>query len=108
VNKRSNLRSRLAEATAQIDMTSWPAPVVRLYLGQMTPGAVLAAADDADAGVKRRQVCEANFFLGEIALQQGTKEEAARLFRLATTDCPKGRSTWTGAANELKALGITP
>jgi lipoprotein NlpI len=108
VNKRSKLRSRLAEATGQIDMTSWPAPVVRLYLGQMTPGAVLAAADDADAGVKRRRVCEANFFLGELALQQGTKEEASRLFQLAATDCPKGRSAWTGAANELKALGITP
>jgi lipoprotein NlpI len=107
-NKRSNLRSRLAEATAQIDMTKWPAPVIRLYLGQMTPGAVLAAADDADADVGKRRVCEANFFLGELALQQGTKEEASRLFRLATTDCPKGRSAWTGAVGELKALGMTP
>jgi lipoprotein NlpI len=106
VNKRSNLKSRLAEAAAQIDMTKWPAPVIRLYLGQMTPGAALAAADDVD--VKRRRVCEANFFLGELALQQGTKEEASRLFRLATTDCPKNRSAWTGAAGELKGLGITP
>jgi lipoprotein NlpI len=108
VNKRSNLRSRLVEATGQIDMTKWPAPVVRLFLGQMTAGAVLAAADDADADVKRRRVCEANFFLGELALQQGTKEAATRLFQLATTDCPKGRSAWTGAAGELKTLGITP
>ena len=36
LNKRSNLRSRLAEATAQLDMTKWPAPVIRLFLGQMT------------------------------------------------------------------------
>jgi lipoprotein NlpI len=108
LNKRSNLRSRLAEATAQLDMTKWPAPVIRLFLGQMTPGAVLAAADDADANVKKRQVCDANFFGGELALQQGKKEDASRLFRLATTDCPKGRSAWTGAVGELKALGITP
>jgi lipoprotein NlpI len=108
VNKRANLRSRLAEATAQLDMTKWPAPVIRLFLGQLTPGAVLAAADDADANVKRRQVCDANFFVGELALQQGKKEEASRLFRLATTDCPRARSAWTGAVGELKALGITP
>ena len=109
VNKRSNLRSRLAEATAQLDMTKWRAPVVRLFLGQMTPGAVVAAAaNDADADVKRRQACDSNFFIGELALQQGTKEEASRLFRIATTDCPIGRSARTGAAGELKALGVTP
>jgi lipoprotein NlpI len=108
VNKRSNLRSRLAEATAQLDMTKWPAPVIRLFLGQMTPGAVLAAADDTDADVKRRRVCDSNLFIGELALQQGTKEEAARLFRIAATDCPKDRSARDGALGELKALRITP
>jgi lipoprotein NlpI len=108
VNKRSNLRSRLAEATAQLDMTKWPAPVIRLFLGQMTPGAALAAADDPDADLRRRRVCDANFFLGELALQQGTKEEASRLFRIAATDCPRGRGAWAGANGELKALGITP
>jgi len=33
-NRRSNLPSRLAEATKQIDATKWPAAVMRLYLGQ--------------------------------------------------------------------------
>jgi hypothetical protein len=28
VNKRSNLRSRIEQAVAQIDMTNWPAPVI--------------------------------------------------------------------------------
>lgn len=108
VNKRSNLPSRLAQAMTQVDMTKWPAPVIRLYLGQMTPGAVFAAADDPDADVKSRRVCDANFFIGELALQQGTKEEASRLFRSAATDCPKDRTARTGANAELKALGITP
>jgi lipoprotein NlpI len=53
VNKRSNLPSRLAEATKQIEMTKWPAPVIRLYLGQLTPEAVLAAADDPDLSTKK-------------------------------------------------------
>jgi lipoprotein NlpI len=108
VTKRSNLPSRLAQAMTQIDMAKWPAPVVRLYLGQLTPGAVLAAADDPDADTKRRRACDANFFIGELALQQGTKEEASRLFRLAAADCPKDRTARDGADAELKALGIAP
>jgi len=108
VSKRSNLPSRLAQAMTQIDMTKWPAPVIRLYLGQMTSGAVLAAADDPDAEVKRLRTCDANFFIGELALQQGTKDEASRLFRLAAATCPAGRTTADATNAELKALGITP
>src|ERR1700731_342889 len=54
--------------------TKWPAPVIRLYLGQTTSAAVLAAADDPAADVKQRRLCDANFFIGELALQQGSKE----------------------------------
>jgi lipoprotein NlpI len=89
-------------------MAKWPAPVIRLFLGQSTSGAVLAAADDPDADTKKGLVCDANFFMGELALQQGTKEEAARLFRLAAADCPRHKVARTGAVGELKALGMTP
>src|SRR5262249_3331617 len=52
VNRRGNQPSGLAEATKQLeakqlDMTKWPGPLIRLYLGQGTPEAVLAAADDS-------------------------------------------------------------
>ena len=104
VNKRSNLPSRLAQAMMQIDMTKWPGPVIRLYLGQLTPAAVLAAADDPDANTKRGQVCEANFYSGEAALQQGATKEAARLFRLAAVGCPKSFVEYSAANTELKAL----
>jgi lipoprotein NlpI len=107
-NKRSKLPSRLEAATTQVDMTRWPAPVIRFFLGQLTPGAVLAAADDTDAEVKNAQICDANFFTGELALQQGTKDEAARLFRMAAANCPRGRVARIGANAELKALGMTP
>jgi tetratricopeptide (TPR) repeat protein len=108
VNKRSELPSRLAEATAQIDMTKWPASVIRLYLGQMTPEAVLAAAADRDASKQKRQVCEANFFSGELALRQGSKDEATRLFRIAEEGCPKDSFQLIAANDELKALGAQP
>jgi lipoprotein NlpI len=107
-NKRSKLPSRLAEDATQIDMTKWPAPVIRLYLGQMTPEAVLAAAADPDASKQKSQVCEANFFSGELALQQGRKDEATRLFRIADEGCPKDSFQLTAANDELKALGAQP
>ena len=106
VGQRSNVPSRLSQLISKIDMTKWPAPVIRLYLGQMTPEAVLAAAaDDADSTTKKGQVCEANFYSGELALQKGTKEDATRLFGLAAADCPKGFIEWSAANAELKALG---
>lgn len=103
---RGNLASRLREAVRQIDMTKWPAPVIRLFLGQETPAAVLAAADDPDSETRKGQICEANFYSGEWALQRGSKDEAVRLFRLAAADCPQEDFVEGPAANaELNALG---
>ena len=105
IDKRTDQASRLSQAISHIDMTKWPAPVVRLFLGQMTPADLLAAADDPDAETRKGQVCEANFYIGEFALQQGDKEEAARLFRLAAADCPREFVEGPSARSELAALG---
>ena len=89
-------------------MSKWPAPVLRMFLGETAPEAVLAAADDANPRVQKGQLCEANFFTGELALQRGSKEEAARLFNVVVADCPKNFIEWSAAKAELKALGIIP
>jgi tetratricopeptide (TPR) repeat protein len=107
-NKRSNLPSHLADAVTQIDMTKWPAPVIRLYLGSLTAAELLAAAQNADVKTMNGQVCEANFYTGELALLQGAKEEAAGLFERAAIDCPKDFIEWPAARAELKALGQSP
>jgi lipoprotein NlpI len=108
VGARNGVASRLPQAIAQIDMTVWPAPVIRLFLGQTTPAAVLAAADSPKPKTKQGQVCEADFYSGELALRQDAKDEAARLFRLAASDCPKDFPEWLAANAELKALGAAP
>jgi tetratricopeptide (TPR) repeat protein len=108
VGQRSNVPSHLAEGTATIDMTAWPAPVIRMFLGQMPPDAVLAAADDPDVKKKIGQVCEANFFGGEMALRKGAKDEATRLFRLAAAGCPEDFIEYDAANAELKALVANP
>ena len=100
--------SRLPEAVATLDMTKWPAPIVRLYLGQMTPAAVLAALDDAGSQTKIRQTCEVNFYAGELAKLKGATEEGLRQIRLAADQCPLTFLEWHAATAELKALGSTP
>jgi tetratricopeptide (TPR) repeat protein len=107
VDKRGDRPSELVQAATQIDMSVWPAPVIRLYLGQSTPAQVLAAADNPDGNTRKGQVCEANFYIGELKLQQGDKAEAARLFHLAAADCPKSYIESAAATAELKALGQT-
>ena len=89
-------------------MSVWPAPVIQLFMDQMTPAAVLAAADNPDATKKKGQVCVANFYSGELALTKGQKDEATRLFRLAASDCPHHLNEWDAANAELKALGVAP
>jgi len=106
VGQRSNVPSQLLQATAQINMTAWPAPVIRMFLGQTTPASVLAAAESADGKAKKGEVCEANFYSGEYALRKGTKEDAARLFKLAASECPRDFLEWNAANAELKTLGV--
>ena len=108
VSQRNNLPSRLPQTSSQLDVKAWPAPVVRLVMGQMTPSALLAAADDPNATTKKGQVCEANFYIGELSLMEGAKDEAARLFRLTASDCPRDFAEWHAANAELKALGAAP
>ncbi len=108
VDKRSNVPSRLTQTTAKLDLTQWPVPIIRLYLGQASPTDVLAAANSPDDLIKINQVCEANFYTGEYLLLQGDKDEAARLFRAAAIGCPKGYPELPAARAELSALGQSP
>jgi hypothetical protein len=69
---------------------------------------VLAAADDPDTSTKTRQVCEADFFIGESALQRSAKDEAVHQFQHAAADCAKNVN-WLALINdELKTLDAQP
>jgi lipoprotein NlpI len=99
----------LAQSISNIDMTVWPAPVIQLFLGRLTPAAVLVAAEEADADKKKGLVCEANFYGGELGLRQkGSIDEAIHQLRLAATECPPNFTESLAAKAELKALGVTP
>jgi lipoprotein NlpI len=108
LGQRSRLPSQMAKATAKVDRGAWPAPIIKLFLGELTTEATLAAADHADPTTRRGQACEVNFYTAEIALLGGAKPEATRLFELAVRDCPKTWIEFEAANVELKSLAAAP
>jgi tetratricopeptide (TPR) repeat protein len=102
--RQANAASILAQAALQIDMTTWPAPVVMFFLGESTQAALLASAKDSDPKRSRERLCEVNFFAGQLALQRRSKEEAKHSFQIAVRDCPRISLEMGAATAELKAL----
>ena len=105
IQARSGIPSHLAEDVSHVDMTKWPAPVIKLLLGQMAGRAVLAAATDPDTAIQMGQVCEANFYIGQLEMLKNSRREAERWFRLAALGCPQDFVEGPAARAELRALG---
>ena len=91
------------------DTPDYPAALLALGKAQYAQreydqaAATLAKISPAD-----RRALEANFYIGELSLTKGLKDEATRLFRLAASDCPHDFNEWDAANAELKALGVVP
>jgi lipoprotein NlpI len=102
--RRNNAPSHLPEAVKKLDMTVWPAPVIRHFLGELNAEQTFGAAFDTDAKIKLSQTCEANFYSGEFALLKKDKKEAQRLLKLAANDCPASFVESTAAIAELIQL----
>jgi lipoprotein NlpI len=98
---RNNAPGHLTATAKQLDMTVWPGPVVRQFLGELNAAQTLAAANDNNPKTKLAQTCEANFYGGEFALLKKKKSEALPLLRLAARDCPRGFIESTAAIAEL-------
>jgi lipoprotein NlpI len=102
--RRINAPSHLAEAAKKLDMTAWPAPLIRESLGEFTAEQTFGAAFDADPQTKASQTCEANFYSGELALLKKNKKEAQRLLKVAADTCPPSFIESTAALAELITL----
>jgi lipoprotein NlpI len=74
---------------------------------RLTPAAVLATANSSGKEAKESRVCQANFNIGELDLQQGANAGATALFQAAAAGCPKNYTDYAAIA-ELKALGASP
>ena len=99
---------QLARAAAAADLSKWPGPVGKLYLGQMTAEEVLmTAASSGTDREKKWQVCEANYFTGEDALFHQQRATALARLKAARDGCPKGEMGYGAALAELKRLGAS-
>ena len=85
-----NDSNELLRASKAVDYTAWPAPIVRLYLGETTENDVLTAASTMKSRMPRLQRCEAFFHLGEHALILQQAMPAGRLLKRALQVCPPG------------------
>ena len=101
---RNNSPGHVAEAAKQLDMTVWPAPVVRHFLGESNVEQTFGAAFDTDPNTKAAQTCEANFYSGELALLKKDRKEAQRLLKLAADQCPASFIESTAAVADLIQL----
>ncbi|KAA6463006.1 tetratricopeptide repeat protein [Acidobacteria bacterium AB60] len=96
---------RLSSVASAADLLTWPGPVLRLDLGQMTADQVVAAAAHASAEQQKWQVCEANYFTGEDALIHHQRATAISRLNAARDGCPKTEGSYAAALAELRRLG---
>jgi tetratricopeptide (TPR) repeat protein len=76
----------------------WPHPVIDLFLGQLTPDAVLS---EAPSDIARG---EAHFYLGQWHLLRHNPTEARQALEQATRTCPPNFHEHVGAVAELRRL----
>jgi lipoprotein NlpI len=97
-------KAELTVNTQSMDGKKWPAPVVALYLGNISSQTVISQAADPDPKKHTEQMCEANFYLGEWHLLNNEEQQARMLFTRAQNECPKTFVEYTGAVSELQRL----
>ena len=103
--RRAKQKGVLPRGAKGLDMKAWPAPVIRLFVGEIKQDAVLSAADDANPTVKQAHTCEANFYGGAIRADRGTarrRRQAVRgrrerlSARISRRHCGDGRTEGDG------------
>ena len=82
---RANLEgtSPLPQLAAALPPTQWPAPVIQMLIGMISPEEAIAAADNRDPDTFLEQKCEAYFYVGEYYMAQKDTERARAAFEAA-------------------------
>lgn len=97
-------KDELKKNSAALKSTSWPGPVIQMYLGSLSAKDLLASATDTDKRKSKDQSCQADFNLGEAAVLRGNLAEAKQLFQKSITAGSTGSYEYIGAAAELDRM----
>ena len=81
---------------------------MRVYTGELTPDQALAVVDSNNPRRRDIQVCELNFYSGQLSLLQGNRDEGIRRLQLAANECPRSEFERVEARAELRGLGVQP
>lgn len=79
----------------------WPAPLIKLFVGEAKPEDMTAAIAQGDDKTVSNRQCEANFYLAEWWLARQDPATAKPLFKAAADKCPKSFIEYDGARFEL-------
>lgn len=101
--RRDTVDASLAGEIAKLDLQKWPGPVLALFTGTGSVGAVNAAAKDSDADQQSDRVCAAAFFIGEWHLMRREQAEAKPLLTTAAA-CRAGLTEAHAARAEIARL----
>jgi lipoprotein NlpI len=95
----------LSRNRARLNLTAWPAPLIRLYDGQATGEEVRAAAGlGPTAKAQTDRACEFAFYMGELSLAGGDRTMARAELQKAAMTCPHSYLEYGGAVRELSGL----
>ena len=93
----------LAQSAKQVDLRTWPGPILALYLEKMTLTQLLAVASTGNPQAMALQRCEVDFYVGEWELR-AHPATARALFQQATVACPPDLVFRRAAAFELARI----
>jgi tetratricopeptide (TPR) repeat protein len=65
----------------QSGLQNWPRPIVEFYAGELDAEQLRAAARHPDRIVERYRLAEVAYYLAEVALARGDREDAVQLFQ---------------------------
>jgi tetratricopeptide (TPR) repeat protein len=85
-------------------LQGWPDQLARYFQGETSKVDLLKAAADPDPKTAAWQLCEAEFYVGEVELIAGNKDEARQRFETAVKICPKDFLELIAARAELTRL----
>jgi tetratricopeptide (TPR) repeat protein len=95
---------QLARVAAAADLSKWPGPLLKLYLGQFSAAEAMKATTGGISDLHKYEVCQANYFSGEDALLHHQRTVAVAHLRAARDGCPGGATYRAVAAAEIKRL----
>ena len=96
---------RLAEFRKTLkDDHKWPAPVIRMFLGEITPDELITEASHVEKRKEIMRFCEAYFYTGQFYLLKGEEQKARSCFKKCVDTGVSEYSEYYSAKAELAEL----